>query len=323
VRAAYHHAVVALRHATSVVVCGHVRPDGDAMGAVLAMTLALRDNGIAAVPTLPHGIHVPTTYSFLPGYGLFVPAHDLEVPQVFVACDCPTLDRLGDAAKLAKGAETIIVIDHHPDAEEFGHIMVHDSEAAAACQLVWGLLKGFEKPATEEIAQCCYVGLLTDTGRFCYENTCSPAFRAAAEMVDAGVQPAEVALYVYQSRSPASLAIEARAMSRLTIANGGQVAYAWVTDADFEELDATPEDAESLSDAIRVVEGVEVAMLLRQSGGEVRGNLRSKSGFDVSEVAGHFHGGGHRAASGFTFPGTIEQLLPQILPMFPGFGDEA
>ena len=321
--AAYHHAVVALRRATSVVVCAHVRPDGDAMGSVLGMTLALRDNGIAAVPTLAHGSHVPATYSFLPGYGLFVPAHDLETPDVFVACDSPTLERLGDAGKLAKAAETIIVIDHHPDADEFGHIMISDPQAAATGQLVWDLVKGFDTPASEEVAQCCYVGLITDTGRFSYDNTCAPAFRAAAEMVEAGVQPAEVARYIYQSRSPASLAIETRAMTRLTLANGGRVAYAWVNDADFAEIGALPEEAESLPDAVRVVDGAEVAILLRQAGGEVRGNLRAKSGFDVAEVASHFGGGGHRAASGFTFAGTIEELLPKILPLLPGYGDDA
>ena len=320
-RAAFHHAVVALRRASSVVVCGHVRPDGDAMGSVLAMTLALRENGIPAIPTLAHGSHVPTTYAFLPGYGLFVPAHDLDAPQVFVACDCPNLDRLGDAAKLATGAETVIVIDHHPGAEEFGSIMIHDSEAAATGQLVWELAKEFDVPPTPEVAQCCYVGLITDTGRFCYDNTCAPAFRAAAEMVEAGVQPAEIARSVYQSRSPASLAIETRAMTRLTLANGGRVAYAWVTDADFEEIGALPEEAESLPDAVRVVDGAEVAILLRQAGGEVRANLRAKSGFDVSTVAQHFGGGGHKAASGFTFSGTVDELLPQLLAILPGHGE--
>jgi len=322
VQASFHHALVALRRASSVVVCAHVRPDGDAMGSVLGLTLALRENGVAAVPTLAHGSHVPSTYSFLPGYSLFVPVHDLEAPQVFVALDSPNADRIGDAAKLAKAAETVIVIDHHPDAQPFGDILVHEPTAAATGQIVWNLAKEFDNPPSADVAQCCYVGLLTDTGRFCYDNTTADSFRAAAEMVEAGASPAEIAVYVYQSRSSASLAIENRAMSRLTVANGGRVAYAWVTDADFEEIGALPEEAESLPDAVRVVEGVDVAILLRQAGGEVRGNLRSKTGFDVSAVAQHFGGGGHRAASGFTFSGKLDQLIPQLLELMPG-GDEA
>ncbi len=317
-QAAYHHALVALQRAESVVVCAHVRPDGDAMGSVLGLTLALRENGVAAVPTLAHGARVPTTYEFLPGSSLFVPAHDLEAPQVFVALDSPNLDRIGDGAKLAKAAETVIVMDHHPDTLDFGDVLIHDPRAAASGQIVWNLVKELDKQPTPEVATCCYTGLMTDTGRFCYDNTTGDAFRAAAEMVDAGVNPAEVAVYVYQSRSAASLAIENRAMSRLTIANDGRVAYAWVTDEDFAEIGALPEEAESLPDAVRVVHGVDVAILLRQAGGEVRGNLRSKTGFDVSAVARHFGGGGHRAASGFTFAGTVEALLPQLLALMPG-----
>jgi bifunctional oligoribonuclease and PAP phosphatase NrnA len=321
-RAAYHHVLVALRHASSVVVCAHVRPDGDAMGSVLALTLALRDQGIPAMPTLAHGSHVPSTYEFLPGYSLFVPAHDLDAPQVFVSLDSPNLERLGDAAKLATAAETIIIIDHHPDTEDFGNVLVHEPGAAATGQIVWNLVKEFDTPPSADVAACCYVGLVTDTGRFCYDNTTADALRAAAEMVEAGADPAEIAVAVYQSRSSASLAIETRAMSRLTVANGGRVAYAWVTDADFEELGVQPEEAESLPDAVRVVAGIDAAVLLRQAGGEVRGNLRSKAGFDVSAVARHFGGGGHRAASGFTFSGTLDELIPQLLAMLPG-GDAA
>ncbi len=317
-RAAYHHAIVALRRATSVVVCAHVRPDGDAMGSVLGMTLALRENGIPAVPTLAHGGHVPTTYSFMPGYSLFVPVHDLEAPQVFIALDTPNLERLGDAGKLAKSAETIIVIDHHPDTEEYGTVLVHEPDAAATGQIVWNFAKELDNAPSADVAQCCYVGLVTDTGRFCYDNTSAAAFRAAAEMTEAGASPAEIAVAVFQSRSAASLAIEARAMSRLTLANDDRVAYAWITDADFEEIGSTPEEAESLPDAVRVVAGIDAAVLLRQAGGEVRGNLRSKAGFDVSAVARHFGGGGHRAASGFTFSGTVEELLPQLLALLPG-----
>ena len=85
--AEFHHALVALRRALSVVVCAHVRPDGDAVGSVLGMTLALRENGIPAVPTLANAEDPPSTYRFLPGFGLYVPADQLEAPDVFVAMD--------------------------------------------------------------------------------------------------------------------------------------------------------------------------------------------------------------------------------------------
>lgn len=320
--AAYHHAAVALRRASSVVVCGHVRPDGDAIGSALGMTLALREVGIPAVPTLANRESAPSTYDFLPGFGLFVAPEQLEAPQVFVAVDSPNSERLGIAEDLMRGAETVIVIDHHPDAQPFGQIAVLDPKAAATGQLVWGFARSLVESPSADVALCCYVGLMTDTGRFSYDNTCSSAFRDAAEMVEAGVEPAEASRLVYQSRSKASLDIEARAMCRLTVVNDGRVGYAWVTDEDFADLGVLPEEAESLPDAVRVLGGIEVAFLMRQAGDEVRVNLRAKTGFDVGAVARNFGGGGHRAASGLTFQGTMAELLPQLLPLLPG-GDAA
>lgn len=316
--AAYHHVVVALRRASSVVVCAHVHPDGDAVGSVLAMTLALRENGIAAVPTLADPEDAPRTYSFLPGFGLYVPAGQLEAPQVFVSLDSPNFDRLGAAAELARGADTLVVLDHHPDALPYGDINVIEPAAAATAQMVWRFARELDRPPTADVARCCYVGLITDTGRFSYDNTSSDALRDAAQMVEAGVDPADTSRLVYQSRSAASLAMEARAMSRLKLANNGHVAYAWITDEDFADLGTSPEEAEGLPDAVRVLGGIDVALLLRQHAGEVRVNLRAKTGFDVGSVARNFGGGGHRAASGLTFEGTLDSLLPVLLSMLPG-----
>ncbi len=226
--AEFHHALVALRRASSVVVCAHVRPDGDAVGSVLGMTLALRENGIPAVPTLANVEDPPTTYAFLPGFGLYVPADQLEAPEVFVAMDTPVPARLGLGEPLAKAANTVIVFDHHPNGDAYGTVNVLDPSASATAQLVWQFAKTLGTPSGD-VAECCYVGLVTDTGRFSYDNTSATALRDAADMVEAGVSPAHIAHQVYQSRSSASLAIESRALSRLTLANGGHVAYAWVT----------------------------------------------------------------------------------------------
>lgn len=317
-QAAFHHATVALRRAASVVVCGHVRPDGDAMGSTLGMTLALREAGIPAVPTLANRETAPSTYRFLPGFGLFVAPEQLEAPQVFVAVDSPSPERLGIAEQLMRRAETVIVIDHHPDVEGFGQIALVDRTAAATGQLVWEFAHALLDTPSADVALCCYVGLITDTGRFSYDNTTARAFQDAADMVASGVDPAETARLVYQDRSKASLDIEARAMCRLTVVNGGHVAYAWVTDEDFADLGVLPEEAESLPDAVRLLGGIDVAFLMRQAGDEVRVNLRAKTGFDVGAVARHFGGGGHRAASGLTFQGTMAELLPRLLPLLPG-----
>jgi phosphoesterase RecJ-like protein len=121
-KAALHHAAVALRKASSVVVCAHVRPDGDAIGSALGLTLALRSIGVPAIPTLADERGPSQTYAWLPGFGLYAPASDLDVPEVFVALDTPIPERLGAARGLCEAARTAVVIDHHPDATSFGDV---------------------------------------------------------------------------------------------------------------------------------------------------------------------------------------------------------
>jgi bifunctional oligoribonuclease and PAP phosphatase NrnA len=322
-KAAYHHAAVALRRAKSVVICAHVRPDGDAIGSALGLTLALRDMGVPAVPTTADVRSAPSTYRWMPGFALYTHADELEAPEVFVALDTPTPERLGYAQDLAEKAGKLVVIDHHPDATEYGDVHVLDSTAAATGQMVWNLVKALELKPTPEIALCCYTALLTDTGRFAFQNTSPQALRDAAEMLEAGVDPSEVAREVYQNRSAASLALETRAMERLTIANGGRVAYTWITDDDFTETGAKPEEAECLPESVRVIEGIQIAILLNQRGPDVRGNLRAKGSYDVAEVARSLGGGGHKAAAGFTAENSsVTEVVQQLLPLLPG-GDSA
>lgn len=317
----YHRAAVALRRAKSVVVCGHVRPDGDAIGSVLGLTLALRALGIHAVPTLADDREPPRSYSFLPGFALFTRAGDLDVPDVFVALDTPVPDRLGVARELMEKSGTVVMLDHHPDARSYAEHVIADPSAAATGQLVWRLLDALGVAPSAEIAEPLYVALMTDTGRFAYDNTSPSALREAADMVDAGADPADAARHVYQERSGASLSLEALALSRLTVANEGHVAWTYLTDDDFVVTGVLPEEAEHLPDAIRVIGGIDVALLLREQGEEIRGNLRSKTGYDVGSVARSFGGGGHRAASGFSVSGSsLEAVVRDVLAMLPGGG---
>lgn len=319
----FHRAAVALRRADSVVVCAHVRPDGDAVGSVLGLTLALRSAGIAAVPTLADERPAPSTYSFLPGHSLYVPAADLDPPAVFVALDTPVPQRLGIAEGLMTDAESTIVIDHHPDGITYGNTRLCDASMAATGQIVWHLLEALEVAPTADIALPLYVALMTDTGRFSYDNTSAAALRDAAEMLEAGVEASYAARMVYQERSAASLAIESRAMARLVTVNESRVAWTYLIDADFEEVGAAPEEAEHVIDSVRALAGVDVVILLRQKGSEVRGNLRAKTGVDVASVAHAFGGGGHRAAAGFTVSdATIDRVVARLLPLLPGGGDE-
>jgi phosphoesterase RecJ-like protein len=316
----YHRAAVYLRHAESVVVCGHVNPDGDALASVLGLTIGLREAGIPAVPTLADARPAPSGYDFLPGFDLFVPAADLNTPDTFVALDTPTPDRLGDARRLAEASENLIVMDHHPDNQEFGTVNVVEARIAATGLLVMRLIERLDLALSPEVATCLYVALMTDTGRFQFANTTPDALRDAAALVEAGAHPAELAQSVYHSRRREVLELEARVLARIEVANAGRVAYTYVTRDDYDATGARPDETENLVDVVRALAGIDVAMLLRVRDREVRGNLRSKTAFDVGEVARRLGGGGHAAASGFTVEGTLDDVVSKVLAELPGHG---
>lgn len=309
----------ALAGARSVAVCAHVDPDGDAIGSTLGITRALRQLGAEVLPLLAEDRAAPETYAFLPGFADLRPASAVTaVPEVFVALDTPNLDRLGAAAAIASGAREVLVIDHHPDNAAFGAVNLVDPAAAAVGQIVWRLLPLLGVEPDAGLALCSYVALLTDTGRFQYSNSDGAVLRDAAAMVDAGVDIHAVYERIYESQSLGHIEIVGRVKSRIVLANGGRVAYSWVSDEDFAETGATHETTENLVDAIRVIGGPDVVFLAKKAGGSCRVSLRAKGHADVGGVARRFGGGGHVAAAGFTFGCDLETLLPQLLPLLPG-----
>lgn len=302
-----------------VVVCAHVNPDGDAIGSALALTLALRSVGVDATPTLADDREGPATYAFLPGFDLFRPASSLDAPDVFVALDTPSLARLGAAQALAGASGRIVAIDHHPDNGRFCAPCVVDPEAAATASIVWRLIPLLGVDPSLEMATACYVGLMTDTGRFSYSNTSPSALHDAAAMIQAGADPSEAYRLVYESRTAASLALLGRTLSRITLANDGRVVYSWITDADLSETGALPEETENLVDAVRQTGGVEAVAFFKAGEDDVRVSLRAKTAaVDVSRVAHRFAGGGHRAASGATIAAPLDIAIARVLAALPG-----
>jgi phosphoesterase RecJ-like protein len=312
------HAGAVLRSARSVVIAGHVDPDGDAIGSILGLAAALDFAGVTTTAVLANGRGCPVTYAFLPGADRFVSVEGVPVPDVFVALDSPVLERLGDAEPLARSAATLIAIDHHPDAALDCDICLVDSQAAATGALVWELVPHLGVSPTPEIATCLYAALLSDTGRFSYSNTTPDALRAAAEMIEAGADPHAVYAAIYESRSQAAQGLVARTLERATFTNAGRVAYSWIDVADFAQTGARPEEAENLIDQLRPLGGVAVVFFAKIDGPVVRVSLRAKEDIDVGSIARVFGGGGHRAAAGFTYTGGFDALLDELLPTLPG-----
>ena len=290
-----------LRGARDVVICGHVSPDGDCLGSALGLSWSLRALGKQVTCLLAAHDPLDAGLLFLPGIDECVVADEYAgAADLFVAVDVPKVDRMGDAAaRIHAATPTTLTIDHHLSDAPFSQVNYIDSDSPAAAMLVWSVARALG-PVDERIATCCYTGLLTDTGRFQYQNTTPAAFEAAFEMMQAGADPSSIAREVYQNRSRQSLALEQRMLSRIKYLGKGQFAMSYLTRADFVETGAVKADAEPLIDVMR----------------SVRGSLRAKDETDVAQIAARFGGGGHKAAAGFTYEGSLEAVLAQVEQIF-------
>lgn len=312
----------ALDSGDSVGICAHTRPDGDAVGSVLGLTMALRAAGISAVPLLADRAQPPRTYHELSGFNLYLNPDtigDLHF-KLLILLDTPTLSRFEQGSEYFVRSDESILIDHHPEYDQFTDSSWTDTTYAATALMVWQLLQESRFDINAEVASSCMTGLFADTGSFRYQKTDARVFRAAAEMVEAGANAADIANMLYHSRSRGIVELEAIVLERLTFVNGGAVAYSFVTDEDYATTKTLREEGENLIDMIRSIDEVEVAFLITLGARAPRVSLRSKTEFDVAEVAGHFGGGGHRPAAGLTWPeatATVDDILSGLLPLLP------
>lgn len=299
-----------IREHDDFVLCGHVSPDGDCLGSQLTLHHALKALGKRSTCVLVRDEPVEDALSFMPGMEDMIPAEKFEgTCEVFMGLDVPTRERIGAAVKILDASTTSITIDHHEAEERMCDYVYVDPDCASASMLVWEVVKLLLPQPPQESALCAYVGLATDTGGFRFQNSDARAFEAAADLIQHGCDPAYAAVNAFQSRSIPSLKLEALVIDRLQLFADGQVAISWALQEDFDRLGATKADAEPLIDCVRSVGGTRIACMLREQDGHVRGSLRSKDDTDVAQLARELHGGGHKAAAGFTLDMPMEEAL--------------
>ncbi|MGE5675183.1 MAG: DHH family phosphoesterase [Mycobacterium leprae] len=292
----------------------HVSPDGDSIGGTLAMVRALQKAGKRAVAV---GVDpVPRIFHFLPGWDtLFTPWQEVE-GDWDLACflDCGDLERIGDAMPLVARCKHNLNVDHHSTNTGYGEYNYLDFKAAAVGELAYRLLRQMDLPLDQEIATCLYTALVTDTGSFKYDSTAPSTHRIAAELIELGVKPYEVASAVFENEAPGRLALLGHALRTLQIDETGRIAWLHVTRAMLEEVGAGDEDVEGLVNYARSVTGVEVGLIFRETPeGIVRVGLRSRRQVDVGRIAKQFGGGGHARAAGCGMDCPLHEAKERIL----------
>jgi bifunctional oligoribonuclease and PAP phosphatase NrnA len=286
----------------------HARPDGDAVGSLLALSGILHKMGKTAEIVMSDS--VPVIYKPLPYSDTIIHAAEVNgryEAAILLECDSVQRTRL-------QGLEQhfLINIDHHVTAKPFADINWIDPCACATAEMVYRLGKAAGVRITPDIATCLYTAVLTDTGSFCYSPTNAHTFELARQLAEHGADPARVAQNVYFSNPTSKMRLLGAALSKLH--REGPITWMTVTREDMDKCGALEEDCEGLVNYALGIAGVEVAMFFRElSNHRVRVSMRSKGAVNVSSIAEKFGGGGHQCASGFSVEGPLEAAIDRVL----------
>jgi phosphoesterase RecJ-like protein len=327
-----HKIVNHLKVSRRVLVASHENPDGDAIGSLLAMGLALEKIGKKTVLYNPSPI--PAVYRFLPSVTKIVNKieNDLALGEfdTAVILDCGDLERIGDAASSINDLPVLVNIDHHVTNSAFGDLQMIDTEACATAEIVYHLIGELGVSMDTDIATAIYTGILTDTGSFRFSNTNKASFDICAQMVGLGVDPLVVAQYVYGTYSLGRIKLLNLALDSIEISRNGQLSIMTVTRKMLAKTGTHPEDADGLINYARRIEDVKVAALIHEeqnhSGGSVgkknyHVSLRSDRKIDVAEIAASFGGGGHTGAAGFSIEATLPEIKAKIFALSEKFAE--
>ncbi|MFZ1918029.1 MAG: bifunctional oligoribonuclease/PAP phosphatase NrnA [Terriglobales bacterium] len=297
----------AIRERHRFVVTSHARPDGDGIGSALACGEILRVMGKDAEVVMYDG--VPRIYQTLPFANRAIRAESVPPNDAVVLLECDGTQRAGLA-----GLDQcfLINIDHHVSGKSFAHINWIDSSVMATAELVYHLARLACVPVDRDIATCLYTALMTDTGSFMFEGTDEHTFTVARELVLAGANPAQCARQIYFGHSTAKMRLLGAALSNLH--REGPLAWIWVTQEQMERFGAREEDCEGLVNYALSMGDVQVAAFFRElPDRRYRVSLRSKGAVNVSPVAEHFGGGGHKCASGCSLEGPLAIAVSRVV----------
>ena len=315
-RASYEAARKAIEGASRILISGHISPDGDSLGAMIALARLLNQAGRQAFASAD--VNALGKLRVLKGVEDLIPLRKLRKKKfdLFIAVDCGAISRLPPeirpfAEKLPK-----VCIDHHVTNDgSFGDAKILDPSASSASELVWRFAKWMEWKLDKASAEALWVGMITDSGRFAYDSTSPQTLRAAGDLLKYGVRTAYFNDLIYCSFSRKSMELKRIAWRSLHIWKNRKVAEVTLTRDDFRSVRGTKADAEDIIEIPRMAAGNEIAVFFYQIPDrtkEVRCSIRTRGSLDATVIAGKFGGGGHRKAAGCTVEGTMNSVKRRV-----------
>jgi len=296
---------------SSCLIATHINPEGDAIGSMLALALALEQRGMMVSCYDRDG--VPENNRFLPTWERVTRELPSTIPPLVIYVDADRLERCALSQKALPGAVAFVRIDHHQsDAVNPGPALV-DPHAAATAELVFDLLSLLGATLTPEIATCLHTAIVVDTGRFSYTNTTPHTLHIAAQLIDSGADLPTIIDWIWGRTKFAAAKLTGIALSSLQLSAAGRIAWAVLREEDFRAAGAQTDDTEEIIDSIRSIRGTGVAILFSEKQGQVRISMRSNGEVDVAKLARAFGGGGHVKAAGITYQGPIDYAVCDVL----------
>ena len=316
-----------IKDSQHILIASHAEPDGDCLGSLVALGLAL--GKLNKKITLYNASSIPAVYRFLPGAERIVPhIKDPHTYDLAIILDCGDITRIGEGGSIVSQIPLIINIDHHLSNTVFGHIQLIDTSACATAEIVYRLIRALGIPFDKAIATSIYTGILTDTGSFRFSNTNQAAFAVSRAMMEVGVEPHLVAQRVFGTYSLGRIKLLNMALNSIEISENGKLSMMTITRSMLNETGTHPEDLDGMINYARRIEDVKVAALIceiKNGAGKFSNmnryhvSLRSDSSVDVARIATRFGGGGHRGAAGFQIESTLVALKTKIIELAENF----
>lgn len=301
-----------------VAIISHARPDGDCIGAQVALARVLAARGVDVICVNPDP--VPRRLHFLVGGMTFFRAEDLandHEPRAAIFVDCADHARGGERLR-QRYAAPVAVIDHHLSNAGYGAFNLLDSSAAATCEILAGVFLDQQLPIDAQAAQALFTGMMTDTGQFRYQSTTRRCFVLAGELVARGANPAEAGYQLYERESEGKLRLLQHFLASLRFECGRRACIGILPAGIFERTGSTPEDTEGLVDYARSIDGVDIGALIEERpDGSVKASLRAKdASYRMDLVAARFSGGGHACAAGLSLKPGADDFYARLVAAF-------
>ncbi|MBL7575103.1 phosphoesterase RecJ domain-containing protein [Peptoniphilus asaccharolyticus DSM 20463] len=305
-----------INSAQKIYVASHINPDGDNVGALMGTYIILKDSGkdVTAVRI----DEVPDNIKFLPRLSETVSDEGLEAPDLFISVDCADLERLGGLKDLYLSAKRRINIDHHSTNTNFGDINWVDSDSPATCEMVFHLFNNLGYEISKDAATCIYTGISTDTGSFKYDSVKKSTFEAAGVLIDKDIDINQIAVNLYQSRSKAKTDLLIKTLNSLKYYHDSKLAIVHVNDELIKQCGAHKSDSDGIVEFVRDIDGVEVAILLKEKSDSIKLSVRTKEYVSAINIVSSFGGGGHIRAAGATLELPLDKRIEDIVKIVEG-----